>query len=236
MNSLVAQLTGRSSVRENAPDVVPIAVPRSRSGRERNALHRRTAAAMLGLGEAEGGDESIIPDDAEEIQSIAGPSGIRLDDKGLKKYREAPEPDHPTEIPGSEEDSLLSPRDALVAPDVTPQALEPIDASEVPHARGNQSPEGDVPRFVRASAQNDVNPMDVLLGRPNTRPGRPELEPERVVTAESAQATVNTVLSGGVSGEALLRSEVPMPPPQPGDASKIMEAFARYGPKPNRSF
>ena len=234
MNNLVAQMMGRRVVREDVP--VPVGVPRSKSGRERNALHRRTAAALLGLGEADD-EDSIIPDDAEEIQNIAGPSGIRVDDKAVKKDQEAPEPDHPSEIPGSGEDSLLSPRDALVAPDVTPQAMEPIDASEVPHAKGQpQPPEGQVPRFTRAP-QNDVNPMDVLLGRTSTRPARPEPEPEHVVTAESAQATVNTILNvGGVSGEALLRNSAPMPDPQPGDASKIMEAFARYGPKPNRSF
>ena len=234
MNNLVAQMMGRKVVREDVP--VPVGVPRSKSGRERNALHRRTAAALLGLGEAED-DESIIPADAEEVQNVAGPSGIRVDDKAVKKDQEAPEPDHPSEVPGSGEDSLLSPRDALVAPDVTPQAMEPIDASEVPHAKGqDRPPEGQVPRFTRAP-QNDVNPMDVLLGRTSTRPSRPEPEPENVVTAESAQAQVNTLLNvGGVSGDALLRNNAPMPDPKPGDASKIMEAFSRYGPKPTNRF
>jgi hypothetical protein len=234
MNNLVAQMMGRKAVREDVP--VPVGVPRARSGRDRNALYRRTSAALLGLGEADDDDESIIPADAEDVQNITGPSGIRMDDKAAKKDKEAPEADHPSEVPGSGEDSLLTPRDALVAPDVTPQAMEPIDASEVPHAKGSQPPEGQVPRFTRAP-QSDVNPMDVLLGRTSTRPARPEPEPENVVTAESAQATVNTLLSvGGVSGEALLRNTGPMPEPKQGDASKIMEAFSKYGPKPNRSF
>ena len=235
MNNLVAKMTGRKAVHEDVP--VPVGVPRSKSGRERNSIHRRTAAALLGLGEAdEDEDESIIPADAEDVHNITGPSGIRVDDKAVKKDQEAPEPDHPSEVPGSGEDSLLSPRDALVAPDVTPQAMEPIDASEVPHAKGQQSPEGQVPRFIRAP-QREVNPMDVFLGRTSASPAKPEAEPENVVTAESAQATVNSILSvGGVSGEALLRNTGPMPEPKQGDASKIMEAFAKYGPKPNRSF
>lgn len=235
MNNLVAQMMGRKAVREDVP--VPVGVPRSKSGRERNAIHRRTAAALLGLGEADEDDASIIPDDAEEVKNVAGPSGIRVDAEAVEKDREAPDPDTPSEVPGSEEDGLLSPRDALVAPDVTPHALEPLDASDVPHAKGQpQAPEGQVPRFTRP-AHNDVNPMDVLLGRTSTRPSRPEPEPEPVVTAESAQAAVGALLNvGGVSGEALLRNSGPMPAPTQGDASKIMEAFEKYGPKPNRSF
>lgn len=239
MNPLIAQLTGKARpVREDVP-VVPGA-PRSKSARERdrsNRVHRRTAAAMLGLGEAaDDDDESIIPDDAQEVQNITGPSGIRLDDEPSKKDQEPEEPDHPSAVPGSEEDQLLSPRDALVAPDVTPQALEPIDASEVPAA-----PQQGVPKFVPANQvpppRPEINPMDVLLGRTSTRPARPEAPPENVVTAESAQATVNTLLNvGGVSGDSLLKQNAPMPDPTPGNASKIMEAFEKYGPTKSWNF
>ena len=232
MNPLIAQMTGKSRIREDVP-LVPGA-PRSKSARERTRpnLHRRTAAAMLGLGEAEREDaESIIPDDAEEVQNITGPSGIRLDDEPSKKDQEPDEPDTPSAVPGSEEDQLLSPRDALVAPDVTPQSLEPIDASEVPAAKGVN-----VPKFVPSQPQappppNQVDPMDVLLGRTSNRPARPEAPPENVVTAESAQATVNTLLNAaGGGGQALLKPKQPMPDPASGDGSKIMEAFDKYGP------
>jgi len=229
MNPLIARMTGKR-VQEDVP--VPVGIPRAKSERERRAVQRRTAAAaMLGLGEAEGeDDESIIPDDAQEIENIAGPSGIQVDDKKVKKDQEPAEPDSPSEIPGSEEDALLTPRDALVAPDVTPQALEPLDAGDVPQARSQSQ----VPRTVpsQAQGQSEVNPMDVLLGRTSTRPSRPEPEPEHVVTAEAAQATVNAVLNvGGVSGNGLLKQGQSMPDPAPGQAGKIMEAFDRYGPK-----
>jgi len=242
MNSLVAQMMGKKVVREDVP--VPVGMPRTDGsrGRDRRSVQRRgAAAAMLGMAEAEDDDEqSLIPDDAEELQNINGPSGIRMDDEELKKDREAQEPDHPSEIPSaSDEDRLLSPRDALVAPDVTPQAMEPIDASEVPAAKQ----QGQVPRFVppryTTPAANGIDPMDVLLGRNNPqRTNKPELPPENVVTAESAQATVNTLLNagGGAGGTALLKPKQPMPDPTPGDAGKIMEAFDKYGPARSWNF
>lgn len=242
MNNLVAQMMGRKTVQEDVP--VPVAVPRSTSRRDRRSVQRRTAAAMMGMAEAED-DESIIPADAEEIQNIAGASGVRVDDKVVKADQEPDEPDGPSEIPGSSDDQMLSPRDALVAPDVTPQAMEPIDASEVPQAKDQQNyqPQSQVPKFVPPNytappnANNNVNPMDVLLGRTSTRPSRPEPQPENVVTAESAQASVNAMLSvGGASGNALLSQGSPMPEPKQGDASKIMEAFSKYGPKPTWNF
>jgi len=233
MTSLVAQLTGkpdRRPVREDVPVPAGVPVPQPR-GRDRRSVQRRSAAAiMMGMREAEGEDDTIIPDDAQEIQNIAGPSGIRMDDEPMKRDREAREPDGPSDTGQDTEDRLLSPRDALVAPDVTPQALEPIDASEVPQAKEQPS----VPRFVKPG-QPEINPMDVLLGR--TRQQATEMPPpENVVTAESAQAAVNTLLSVGGSGEALLQQNVPMPPPAPGNASKIMEAFSKYGPGKPRSF
>jgi len=248
MNNLVAQMMGRKTVHEDVP--VPVGVPRSTSRRDRRSVQRRTAAAaMIGMAEAEGDDESIIPDDAEEIENISGPSGVRISDKVVKADQEPDEPDGPSEIPGSSDDQMMSPRDALVAPDVTPQAMEPIDASEVPQAKGQQQAyqaqgqQGQVPKFVPPNytvppnANNNVNPMDVLLGRTSTRPSRPEPEPENVVTAESAQASVNAMLNvGGASGNALLAQGSPMPEPKAGDASKIMEAFSKYGPKPTWKF
>jgi len=191
---------------------------------------------MLGIvSEADDGDESIIPADAEELDTVTGPSGLRVDDEPLEQDRDPGEPDHPSEIQSSDSvDQLLSPRDALVAPDVTPQAMEPLDASDVPRGQQPAAPQG-VPRYWSSSdskAKADVNPMDVFLGRSGAPGSQPKMEPEHVMTAEAAQASVGTMLNiGGASGESLLRAKQPMPDPTPGDAGKIMEAFNRYGPK-----
>ena len=225
-------MTGRP-VQED--DSVPVpATAQQPSRRNRRVVQRRTAAAMMGMAETQE-DDAIIPDDAEEIENIMGSSGVRLDKEPEEIDQQADEPDHPSATSGTE--PLLSPKDALVAPDVTPQALEPIDPSEVPapkHAPQAHSP----PRFVPPN--REVNPMDVLLGRrsPQAGPQAPaQPEADNVVTAESAQAAVNASLNvGGMNGEALLRPREPMPDPTPGNASKIMEAFSKYGPKPTWNF
>jgi len=233
MNSLVAQLTGRRPLKED--DTVPLpAIVAQPSRRNRRFVQRRTAAAIMGIGEAEvEDDETIIPDDAEELQNMPGVSGIRLDKDAEEQDQEPPEPDTPTRVDYGTE-PLLSPKDALVAPDVTPHALEPIDPSEVPAAKG-QPEQHAPPRFVQPERQT-INPMDVLLGRRTSPSSAPAPQPDNVVTAESAQAAVNAVLNPGGGGEALLNARTPMPDPKPGDATKIMEAFSKYGPKPTWNF
>jgi hypothetical protein len=73
--------------------------------------------------------DAVIPDDAEKINS--GDQTAQA--LNLKKTKEnPPDPDQPK---GSEE-KLLTPRAALVAPDVTPQSMTEIDPSEVP-GQGN---------------------------------------------------------------------------------------------------
>lgn len=251
MNSLVAQMMGRKPVQED--DAVPLpGIRQADSTRDRDRIRarhnvrkrnmrsdghgpqRRMAAAIMGMAEAEDDDESIIPDDADEMENVTGPSGMKVDREREEQDQEADEPDHPSEVLSATE-PLLTPKDALVAPDVTPQALEPIDPSEVPASKHQPAPETHAPpRFVPPQT---VNPMDVLLGRRTPAAGAPAQPPEQVVTAEAAQATVNTVLNvGGVSGEGLLRAKQPMPDPTPGRADKIMEAFSKYGPKPTWTF
>lgn len=185
---------------------------------------------MLGLGEAED-DESIIPSDAEPVEGINAPSGIKLDQDKFDDDRTADEPSHPMTPDEDSSEELLTPRDALVAPDVTPEAMEPIDPSEVPAPKGVPQP---VPQPAPPSiARQDVNPMDVLLGRTSSASKANQALPEEpIVTAESAQATVNTVLGiHGGSGDGLLKQGQSMPDPTPAQSGKIMETFYKYGPK-----
>ena len=236
MNATVARMMGRPLEED---DVVPLpagikspeARGRSRLSRARR-IHRTTAAMMMGLGEAEHeeDEDSIIPDDAEPIDNVAGISGIKLDKEKFDQDREPDEPSHPV-TPDEDAELLMTPKDALVAPDVTPQAFEPIDPSEVPAPKETAQAKVE-PVAVPKREQPQVNPMDVLLGRvsPGARPaqGLPE---EPIVTAEAAQATVNTVLGASGGGEGLLKRGQPMPDPEPGKAGKIMEAFSKYGPR-----
>lgn len=232
MNALVAQMMG-TAIRED--DSVPVPAARQQTPsrrRTRSEVRRGTAAAMMGMAEEQNdGEESIIPSDAEEIDGVNGPSGIKLDQKMIDRDKDAEEPDHPI-TPDQDAEQLMTPRDALVAPDVTPQAFEPIDPSDVPAPKSVPQPKPAPAPVV--NNQPEINPMDVLLGRVNPRPGQSQIvpPPEQVVTAESAQATVNTVLGvNGGSGD-LLKQSVPMPDPTPSQPGKIMETFFKYGPRP----
>lgn len=237
MNPLVARMMGKT-LREEASTPIP-AIRQSQPARSRLNRHRRVSAAMLGLGEADD-SEAIIPDDAEPIDDVAGPSGIKLDQAKVDQDRKPDEPDSPV-TPDEDAEQLMTPRDALVAPDVTPQAFDPIDPGDVPApAEPAPAPAAAAPAPAPApppASPNRVNPMDVLLGRvsPNGKPTKPVPE-EPAVTAEAAQATVNTVLGVNGGGDSLLKQGQAMPDPTPAQPAKIMETFYKYGPKPTLNF
>ena len=233
MNSIVAKMMG-TDIQEDQS--VPVPATKAAISRRSRAdrRHRTTAAMMLGLGESDD-DESIIPDDAEPVEGISAPSGIKIDQQKVNQDKKAEEPRFPDYAgkyfqkelsKGGEE--LLTPRDALVAPDITPQAFEPIDPSEVPapktlHAAPTLRP--------AAPEEPSVNPMDVLLGRASSARPRQAIPEEPVVTAEAAQAAVNATLNIGGGGAEVLKQGQAMPDPVPAQPSKIMEAFDKYGPK-----
>lgn len=219
MNNLVARLTGRDVI-ESVP--VPVGTVRQPSLRNRGQrVRQRTAAAMMGMSEG-ADDDSIIPDDAAAIEGAD--SGVQID---MDQVRQDQEPAAAT-VPASasaaaQGEPLLTPRSALVAPDVTPEVDVALDTSEVP------APPEQARQHAPQPNGNDAA-LNVLLGR-SSSPAQATPAPEQVVTAEAAQATVNTLLSAGVSGDALLRAKQPMPDPAPANTAKIMEAFQRFGPK-----
>lgn len=238
MHELVARMTGRMA--ENVP--VPVGMPnREATARNRPArrrAHRSLAAALMGLGEAEEAeeatdeeaDESIIPADAEA--TAGSTQDIKLDPDIETEDQTAAPPDGPPEASPVAGEQLLTPRAALVAPDVTPQATDSIDPSEVPEPRQAQAS-----RTPPAASGQPSDALSVLLGRASNaaRPPLP-VEGEQVMTAEGATAAVSTLLHGSLSGEAVLRQGQPMPDPQPANTSKLMEAFQRYGPAKPRLF
>jgi len=231
-------MTG-SQVQENVP--VPVAAKRQDANRRRfnrrgdqssvqRNTQRRAAAAIMGMAESDD-DESIIPDDATGVDSLAAEGGIKMDREAEEQDREPDQPASPVgggEGNEDEESDLIPPRAALVAPDVTPHTLEPIDPSEVPapaHAAQAAAP---------GPTSTEIDPMSVLLGRPSRRTQEAPL-PDSVVTAESVQSTVNATLGLNTPAD-LLRQGQELPAPQPGDGKHIMEAFYRFGPKRTSSW
>ena len=144
------------------------------SRRVRNSL----VAGLLGV--QEGG---IFPGDAKVVgSSDASNNALALDD--------FTEPDQGVSDPyKGDVEPLIDPSVALVAPDVTPNALKPMDPSSIPGADKGAPPEREMPTpqptpqpistappaapaaqapptdSALGSSNNAVNTMDMLLGR-----------------------------------------------------------------------
>jgi hypothetical protein len=228
MNDLIARMMGRR-VNEDVP--VPVAAKRRQNPRElaarRHAPQMRTAAAIMGMTEDVG--MSIIPDDAEEIETMTGTTGLKLKDERTPEPPER-EPGAPIDAQAADEpEEILTPKDILVAPDVTPELFTPIDPSDVPAPPQAAQPP---PQPPETPTHGGIDPLEVLLGRRSTRAspgeGQPRAmpKPENIVTAESAQATVNVSLGVGV-GDVLGKGR-PMPDPTPANPSKIVEAMRSF--------
>lgn len=242
----MAKITG-CVVYEASSDIVPVVATRqARAARERSEkLRRQRSRAVAGvLGVMEADEESAIPDDAEPLEGITGPA---RQFPGMHDV-EAVEP-KVTDPYGSKEE-LMPPNVALVAPDVTPQATEPLDPSLIPgaeaeifRARDVEQVETPPPKDVGRSA--NVNAMDVLLGRtakgaqtlvPPSGSARPPM-PAEAPTTEAAYRMVGATppaqqldedIPGATGGAAVY---APMAEPAPHTDSKVvMEAFRSFNP------
>ncbi len=231
---MIGRLTEDSAVPVPATKQQPSARGRARGreqatrdeneDRRKSAVAQRsTVAAMMGMAESEEGDdreyeEGVIPSSAQEIGDVAGTASVKgVDHEKDEKDKEPKDAVNPTYLNGTNE-PLMSPAVALVAPDVTPQALEPLDPSQVPQPKPQEP--------VISQSRNDVNPMDVLLGR-NKRAETTAVEMEQPVTVESVQATINASLgvteSGGNSS-----IYAPLPEHKPSSGINLMEMALKY--------
>lgn len=197
-------------------------------------VNRRTVAAIMGMAEGHDDEEGIIPDDAEEIDGVVGANGIKLSSDAVKTDKELEEPGLPN-YGGAEggKEELMSPAVALVAPDVTPHATDPLDPSQVPHAAvPPKQPEMPAAPGPEAAPASNINPLDVLMGRrshsPEHMPPGPTARAESVPDASAAQAFVNSSLGMSMGGGGGL-PDGPMPEHKEGNPKKIMEAVYRFG-------
>lgn len=199
--------------------------------RKKDAEGRKKKSSEVAkvVGEAQE-EEEVIPADAEgaEEGDFNASQGVYV-----SKPKEQPKaPEQPT----SDEEKLLTPAAALVAPDVTPDSMTEIDPSKVPGRSGGQS--------FRASDLNappqqpgaqpgertdpGVSQMDILLGRQRSNtangPGSPP-PTQPIMTEDSAAALFSTA-----SGEDLLRPGIEVPPPTQGrvDAKAVCEAARKF--------
>ena len=240
-NPLMRRLLGES-------DVVPVIanVPRE-TFRNRMVKKRQievndsaddSVRRLVGEADEDSGDETreegVIPDDAEAVDAAEMTVG-----KPLRQPKEiVQEPSHP-----ADKEKYQTPYAALTAPDVTPQATEPIDPSQVPGtARPERFRAADLERAVpvdSGASDTAARAMDVLLGhnrtsKPATQPG--EFEQAGAISTEEAARLVGAqpIAEESKAKAALLLvaakdggSGMP-PPPAQGDGSAIYSTFRRF--------
>jgi hypothetical protein len=226
MNALIASILGRGPVREDATSVpVPAIAQRAKSRRERARAHR-TVAAILGMSEAEE-EEELIPDDAVEIDNILGAPGVDVDDRASQVAKAPTEPALPNYGQGSPE-PLMTPAVALVAPDVTPEALKPLDASQVP--------KGDQPIAAQPMAPEPIQPEDesdplhkiLAMARSNT-PAAQTANTPLSPPSHSAESMLAAITPpGDAAARAAAAINAPMLEHKKTDGSQVMAAFSRF--------
>ena len=244
-NPLISAVMGRK-LAECVP--VPCAAVPARTYRERvTKLRQRRREEEGGEGESEiipeglcgvlgEGKGDVIPDDAEELDTSEIQGNITTRMTSVKDTVEEPgRPRDPDEL-------FISPKTALTAPDATPDNMTQSDPSKIP---GVGKTTFTVPELEQPAAEGEkaempvgndnsdgaTRTMDLILGR--RRVGAPAKKAEEfaatgaVRSEAQAQAMLGITLPG-MSGDALLRQGMEMPPPVQGDNKTIYEAARRW--------
>jgi|KBSSwiStaDraftv2_1062776.scaffolds.fasta_scaffold00022_103 hypothetical protein len=174
----------------------------------------------------EGDDDSIIPDDAEEVASTGSapvPTEIGAAETGL------------TGVSGEKEGgletnpNLLSASLALVAPDCTPNWDRMLSPSALPKSEKPpvSSPAPEAPAASQpASTNGPASALDALkLARPGTGGSNQSLESQAKNLVASVIQEDSTPL-GAVSGDALMAQGKPMPEHvQSNSSSSLLKRF-----------
>lgn len=241
MKSLLSQVLGRTeidfeTVAEAAPSRAPVredvpvpcaALPRTtfRDRLRRNRV-RGDGAGSRAVGKVMGESEkdSLVPRDAEELEMAGHPFK-----KDMKPVRDVVlEPRDPY----ADKEKMLTPSAALVAPDVTPDAMTPLDPIAPSGARFRASDIAEEPNH-HAQPEVPAEAMDAVLGR--RTPSRENPPVDRVVSADEAYRMLNVpsptaqaLMESSPGGDALLNQGNPMPDHRHSDGKQILEAFRKF--------
>lgn len=204
---------------------------------ERKKKHARLISGIIGMRESDAvdstsNDDSLIPKDAEESDGTErSAQGINVKMPKFKKD----DPDSPKD----EREQLLSPKAALVAPDVTPNSMTEIDPSDVPGPASTSFRAADAAQAPPPTAapssigQEDrfTHTMDTLLGRDRTQPSTPQGRPTPPPTMESQVPSISPEAAAAMFSSGPidpLKQGQPMPDPVVTDAKQVCEAFRRF--------
>ena len=203
-------------------------------------IRNRMVDQLMGLKEDR--DGSVIPDDAKEIKTLEkSDHGLNLD---------APEiPGQKIRNPYSGEEPLILPAASLVAPDVTPEGIFPLDPSQLPGADQGRAPAAPLAPAASGNVPPPANgdaALKVLLGKPAAPaasgiagPTPASATTSDKMSTESAMAHLPGIPTPGavaaattsVSGDSLLSPNQPMPDHQETDIKGVMETYSRFIPR-----
>jgi hypothetical protein len=210
-------------------------VPTGKPGKQKPSnLKKRSRTAGKLIGE-DSRDGYVIPDDAKEIDTMD------VSSDGLANVDKPELPGEKIKNPYSGEEPLILPAASLVAPDVTPKAISPLDPSQLPGADRGVPPQAAAPApaapATPAATGAESPVVDLMLGKSPAQPAAP-------VSAESAMSRLPGVMSpdqyaaaekieeSGLVGEATLSQGQPMPEHvHPGTAANVMNAFSQFIPR-----
>jgi hypothetical protein len=204
------------------------------TGTKKKDMRGRMASRLIGEDSRDG---FVIPDDAKEVDSM------EVTGDGLTNIKTPTLPGDKPKNPYSGEEPLILPAASLVAPDVTPEALYPLDPSQLPGSDAGKSPEsaptspsampspiaGASPRFPgMPGAQTTSAALDVVLGK------GPGMAPESMLSrlpGIPAPGQVAAMEASVPAGEATLSQGQPMPEHKTVEPARVMDAFSQFVPR-----
>ena len=251
VSNLAKLMMGESSGMTGTADVAPVMTgaavisnPSATSAKRRiptmkpeklRKLRNRVVDGLMGVKEDR--DGSVIPSDAQEIQTIEQSShGLNIDTPQI--------PGQKIRNPYSGEEPLILPAASLVAPDVTPEGIFPLDPAQLPGADQGSEPV-EAPLGQPSGAASPA--VDLLLGKTNNpataaSPARGSgmpMEPTTGASMSTDRMSTESALARlpGIpaptasiveSGDTLLGTGTPMPVHESRDISGVMDAFRMF--------
>ena len=198
-------------------------------------LRNRMAAGITGQLKEDSRDGYVIPDDAKEVTKL------EVAGDGMTAVKSPEVPGQKIKNPYSGEEPLILPAASLVAPDVTPEAIYPLDPSQIPGGDRGQAPSNaPANRYpMGASRPGAANPVvDLMLGKtpgaatPPAQPMSTESALSRLPGIPSPSAVALEETMG--MNETLAAAQqpgIPMPEHKDGNPRALMDAFSRFVPR-----
>ena len=209
-------------------DVCPVVatVPAWRHASRKDRKRKKSGVAGV-IGEAvTQEDDEIIPEDAEEAEEADFNAAMGINVRTPREKEEDPD------APQGEEEKLMTPRSALVAPDVTPDSMTEIDPADVPgKGMGKVFRAADLEPQLSPDQPEDhsdpaVSQMDVILGRQRGSPNGPGTPPMGAPAVTEAAAAA--MFATGAVGDVLKQGEAMPEPAAAIDSKKVCEAARRW--------